>query len=43
MDKPEKRLAGASRIGPNLDTRGIGGFVVAPGSIVNGKAYAVRA
>lgn len=33
----------ASRVAPGIDTRGVDGYVLAPGSIVNGKAYEVVA
>lgn len=33
----------ASKIGPGLDTRGAGGYVLAAGSIVNGKPYVLEA
>lgn len=31
-----------SKIGKNIDTRGVGGFLVAPGSIIDGRAYEVE-
>lgn len=31
----------AGRLGPLIDTRGIGGYVVGPGSVVNGRPYEV--
>jgi Bifunctional DNA primase/polymerase, N-terminal len=31
----------AGRLGPLIDTRGAGGYVVAPGSVINGLAYRI--
>lgn len=32
----------ASRLGPGLDVRGAGGYLVGPGSVIGGKAYRVK-
>jgi hypothetical protein len=33
--------SGVNNVGPGFDTRGVGGYVVGPGSTVDGKAYEV--
>lgn len=35
----EKLRNTASKLGQDIDTRGIGGFIVAPGSVIDGKTY----
>lgn len=37
---PGKRPSSQSKIGPKIDVRGMGGYVLLPPSIVNGKEYA---
>lgn len=32
----------AGRLGPGIDTRGTGGYVVAPGSLINNNAYSIE-
>lgn len=39
-DKPLSTTA--KRVGPGVDTRGVNGYVVAPGSVAGGKAYVLQ-
>jgi len=40
---PDNHGNTVGRLGPDCETRGAGGYVVAPGSVVDGRGYAVRA